>query len=151
MSALDLDLSGPIRTAILGYSGIVSRIATWEGEGAVFTRRPVPEGATYPLIVISPDVTVGDADWLNTPKPIVGRDLVAYGQKGTPKSGDQYRVVEQLGYLLRGLFHSQRFAISVPNFHVVQITARGPMPAPTEDDGLIARAVSLTIHLQALA
>lgn len=152
MSALDLNLAAPLREALINDAGIVALLGAWNGEASVFTRRPTPEGATYPLLLVNPDTSIGAQDWLTARKPIVSRDIAVYGRHGTPGSTtDELRDVDSLGYLIRDLFHEKRFSLSVPGFHVVRITASGPMAAPTDDAKLVGRIVSLSIHLQALA
>lgn len=152
MSALDLNLAAPLRDALINDAGIVALLGSWNGEASVFTRRPTPEGATYPLLLVNPDTSISDQDWITAQKPIVRRDIAIYGQHGTPGSPtDQLRAVDSLGYLIRALFHDQRFSISVAGHHVVEIRASGPMAAPTDDAKLVGRIVSLAIHLQALA
>ena len=59
-----------------------------------------------------------------------------------------YRNVETIGYELRERFHRVRDAIFVEDYNVIDIRASGPIPAPTGDDRLIGRVVTLTIRLQ---
>lgn len=146
MTATDLNLAGPLRDALIANGDITALLGTWEGEASIHTRRPVPDGAGYPMGIVNPDVSIGDRDWLTSRRPIVTRDIVWYGQQP-----GQYRDVEALGYLTRDLFHRKRFSITVPGFHVMQIIASGPHVAPTDDEKTVARAVSLSIHLEALA
>lgn len=138
------DLSVPLRDALIGNAAITSQLPAYKGSFPIFTRRPAPTDITYPIIMISPDVTIDDEDGINDFRPIQVRDVVVYGQNDTPA---KYRVVEVLGYAIREMFHSTRLSIVVPSFTVTLITARGPMPAPTDDDQTVARIVSLTIRL----
>jgi hypothetical protein len=94
------------------------------------------------MIVINSDTTIGNEDGLVSRRPIIVRDLVVYGQQD-----DQYRVVEELAYYLRQKFHRQKRALTVSGYHVIDIVATGPNPAPTDDWNHIARAVTLTIRL----
>lgn len=146
MSAADLNLAGPIRSALIGFAAIADELAEYGGEPAVFTKRPIPGDATYPLILVGPDIAITDEDALNSARPIVVRDVTIFGEQP-----DQYRIVEAMGYLARGLFHRKRFAVVVPNFHVVEIVAHGPVVAPTDDDNHLARLVSLRFRLEDLA
>lgn len=141
-----MNLAGPLRSALVAFDPIATLLAQYKGEPGVFTKRPIPGDATYPLVLVSPDISITDEDALRTSRPIVLRDLTVFGEQP-----DQYRVVEQIGYLMRGLFHRQRFAISVPSFHVVEIVAMGPRIAPSDDDDHLARVVPLRIRLEALA
>jgi hypothetical protein len=141
-----LDLGPAFRTAILANDAITGLLATWEGEPAVYTRRPVPDDAPYPLILIAPPASIGDADWLTVRIPRPRLDLIAYGLQ----PGD-YRNVETIGYLLREQFHREPFSISVDGYSVLDIVANGPMPAPVDDQNEVGRAVLLTIRLRDLS
>lgn len=138
------NLAVPLRDALIGNSGIVTLLSSYHGSYPVFTRRPAPADAPRPLIMVSPDVALTDQDGINDLRPIQQRDITVYGMNDIPT---KYNVVEDLGYLIRDLFHSERLSITVPNWHVIQITARGPIPAPTDDDKMVARMVMLTIEL----
>jgi hypothetical protein len=142
-----LNLAPPLREALIGYAPIVALINTFEGEPAVFTRRPLPAEVQFPALAISPDVGIADMDGLTARRPLVMRDITAYGDQGR-----DYRDVEQLGYLIRGLFHRNPFAIAVPGYKVVSIIASGPYVGATSDDAsMVARMVGLTVQLAALA
>ncbi len=145
MSALDLNLAAPLRTALIDFAPVADELAVYQNEPGVFTRRPIPDGATYPLILISPDIAISDEDGLRSRRPVVVRDLTIFGEQP-----DQYRTVEALGYLVRGLFHRQRRSIVVPNFNVMEIVALGPRIAPTDDDNHLGRLVSLRLRIEAL-
>ncbi len=147
---MSLDLAGPLRTAVIEATAISEQLSTWEGEPAVFTRRPAPADATYPLAQISPDVAIGDQDGLKSRRPVVMRDLAFYGRLGKPGS-DQLRVVEDMAYLARDLFHRQRLAITVPGYDVIDIVAGGPVEGPTDNMNLVGRVVTLTIRLRSVA
>lgn len=145
-----LDLSGPIRVAILSNTAIIDLLAIWQGEPAVFTRVPVPipddTPYPYPMIVVPADVSLGNQDLLTTFVPTVRRDIIVYGQQP-----DDYRAVEMIGYLLRKQFHRQKFSISVgPVYRVLDIVAIGPIRAPTDDEKELARALLLAIRLEEL-
>lgn len=142
----DLNLAAPIRLALLDAAPISSALTLWEGEPAIFTRRPVPQDALYPFVVISPDVTISDEDALVARRPIVVRDIVVYGEQP-----DQYRLVEDTAYRVRALFHRQRFSVIVAGYSVVEIVAKGPMPSPADDLQHIGRMVSLRFRLRDLA
>src|SRR4051812_26701905 len=132
MSAADLAI--PLRTAVLAATPITALLEAYKGSFPVFTRRPLPADAPYPSIIISPDISLSDQDGINDFRPIQERDITVYGQNDT---AEKYRVVEVLGYKIRELFHKQRLAIAVSGWGVVQISARGPIPAPTDDDATV--------------
>lgn len=140
---MNLDLAAPLRAALLAASGISSRLATYSGEPAIFTRRPLPADATYPLIMINPAAGIGDQDYLNNPMPIVMRDVAVYGNQ----PGD-YRAVESMAYDMRELFHRNRWAITPDGYDVVQIVANGPHIGATDDQTTVGRVVGLTIQLR---
>jgi hypothetical protein len=140
---MSLNLSEPIREAVLGDPDITSYLGTYAGEPSVHTRRPVPSEATYPAVVISPDVSLTDFDALNGSRPIAVRDVAVYGQQ--PGS---YRRVEELGYTIRELFHRRKENVVVDGYHVVDLVASGPIVAPTDDEKLVGRVVTLTFRLQ---
>lgn len=146
MSAADLAV--PIRTAVVGEASIASLLGAFKGSKPVFTRRPTPTDATYPIIVISPDISLSDNDGINDYRPVQVRDIVIYGQNDTV---EHYRKVEAIAYAVRDFFHSNRQAILVPGWSVVDINCIGPIPAPTDDDQTVGRLVSLTIQLARLA
>lgn len=137
---MSLDFAPALRSAITGDATITGLLSEWYGNPAVFTKRPIPTDAQYPYILINPDVAIGDFDALNSDRPTIIRDIVVYGQQP-----DQYREVEQVGYLLRALFHRNRFSITNADYNIVQITATGPNAAPTDDDHTVGRVVTLTI------
>lgn len=147
MSGIDLNLAVPIRNAILANAAIASSLGLYEGDPAIFTRRPTPESVTYPIIQISPDISIGDMDFLTARLPIVRRDISVFGEQ----PGD-YRLIENIGYLLRLQFHRQPRAIDLsPNYSVIDIRVTGPMSAPTDDDRLVGRACLCTFRLRDLA
>lgn len=141
-----LDISGPLRTSIIGNSNVTPLISTFEGEPAVFTRRPIPAAATYPLILIGPSISIGDMDGLKVRMPLPRRDLLVYGEQP-----DDYRAVEAIAFYLRQQFHRQKFAVDLtPDYQVLDIRATGPMPAPSDDQKLVGRAVLLQLKLRDL-
>lgn len=138
------DLATPIYNALIGNAGIATVLAAYSGAPAVFTRRPVPKDAKFPLIVAAGDVTRTDQDFISTPIPVVIRDLSVFGQNDTPA---HYRAVEALALAARDLFHRNRAALIVPGWSVVDIVCNGPIVGPTDDDTTVHRLVTLTIRL----
>jgi hypothetical protein len=137
---MSLDFAPAIRATLMADVAITGLLTEWNGEAAIFTRRPVPTNAVSPIIVVSPDVSVTDIDALVSRRPVVVRDIIVYGDQP-----DHYRTVEVLGYLIREMFHRQRLSISPADYQVIDIIATGPRPAPTDDDTTVARVVTLTI------
>lgn len=141
---MSADLSIPLRDALIGASAITSALPAFNGSFPIFTRRPAPVNAPYPMILISPDVTVTEEDGITDNRPVQQRDIAVYGQNET---AEKYRAVETLAYSVYDLFHRNRHAIDVPGWHVVLITAQGPMPAPVDDYQNVARVIPLMIRL----
>jgi len=151
----DLDLGPPLRTAIIEDDGAVfdgktfaETLAAWENEPAVFTRRPVPASAKYPLCVVNPPRAINDIDGLTSRRPVVLLDLAFYGRKSEPGSADdQTRIVEAQGRRAYVLFHRQKFSVQIEGFSVIDIVASGPFAGPVDDEGTVARIVTLRMRL----
>lgn len=139
----DLDLGGPIRTAMIEHEPIISLLGQWKGEPAIHTRRPVPGDSPYPLILINPPSAIGDEDGLTSDRPFALVDVAAYGRQP-----DQLREVEKLGFAMRRLFHRNKFALVMVGYSIIDIRAAGPMPAPVDDAKTVGRMVTLTIRLR---
>lgn len=146
---MSLDLLGPLRSGVIGASGVAALLAQWKSEPAVFTRRPVPDDAPDPSVLIQGPVGLTDLDALNAPRPIADYDLLVYGSKGAPGSDeDQTRVIEQIAFLLRTHFHRNKFSFTPTGFGVIDVRVRGPFIAPTDDEQTVGRVLSLTIRLR---
>lgn len=140
---MSLDLGPAIRTAILAQSDIVALLGEYEGAASVHTRRPVPEAAEYPMVVAADDITIGNEDFVNSLHPVVTRQIGVYG-----RAVEDYRAVESIGYLLRDLFHKDRFSLTVSGYKVTDISVQGPVIAPASSDDYCGRMVTLTVRLQ---
>jgi hypothetical protein len=150
VSATDLDLGPPVRASILADAAIVALLGKWKQEPSIFTRRPVPSAAADPMVIINPPASLVDAGTsLVKDTPVVVFDIAIYGHKGAPgSSDDQTRKVEEVGFLMRELFHRDRWALSVDGFHVIDVRATGPFRAPVDDDQTVGRIVTLTVSLR---
>ncbi len=137
-----LNLSKTIRDAILADSQIVALLGSWQGVASVHTRRPAPSEADMPMIMISGDISTTDEDSLTSYRPVVVKDVICYGDQ--PLS---YRDVEEVGALMRALFHRKRHLLSIDGWHIIDVIVEGPFVAPTDDDKTCARGVTLTIRL----
>lgn len=145
----DIDLLGPLRSSIMDDPLTIDGLGEWKGEPAVFTRRPVPDDAPMPLILIEAALPISDMDGLNSDRPVAVHDIKIYGQKGAPGSEqDQTRTVERLGFALRRLFHRNRFSVQGDGFYAIDVSARGPGVAPTDDEQTVGRYVTVTIRLR---
>ena len=137
-----LEILSPLRSTIVSMTAITSKLGTYNGSPSVHTRRPVPEDAGYPMIVIGPIAARGDEDGVNDSRPVVVVDLNTYGEQT-----EQYREVEEVADLLYQLLHRQRAAITVDNFSVIDLRCSGPVPAPVDDVSRVGRRVTLTARL----
>lgn len=146
---MSLDLGPSIRAALIADTTIAALLPEWLGAPAVFAFRPVPEAAPDRIILVNPPASIQDRDGLRSDRPIVTIDVAIYGAiaaAGDP--ADDTPIVEQLGYLVRQLFHRQKFSVQPEGYSVIEILAAGPSPAPVDDDKTVGRVVSLTISLR---
>lgn len=139
-----MDLAAPLYASLSADVAITALLGTFLSGPSIHTRRPVPEEAGYPMLIVSANVGVTDEDGLVSRRPVLVRDIIAYGEQD-----GQYRTVEQLGDLLRAKFHRQKNSFTIAGFHVIDVVATGPQPAPTDDFNHVARVVTLTIRLVA--
>lgn len=144
---MSLDVAPAIRTALLAESGITGLIGTYKGSASIHTRVPVPAQVELPYIVIGPDVAIVNSDALISRRPTVIRDIFVYGTVGSAPQ-DHYREVETVAYAIRTLFHRQKYSLTVTDYDVVSVEVNGPRPAPSNDEEIIGRVVSLTISLR---
>ena len=155
---MPLDMGPALRAAILDQQvpalrtiaqAIAAALGEYEGVPAVFAYRPIPADSPQRVIVINEDASISDADGLTSDRPIIQRDVIAYGKRGTPGDpSDDAPAIEAIGYQMRALFHRQKFSVRPEGYSVIQIIVTGPVPAPVDDDGEVARMVSLTIELR---
>lgn len=151
---MSADLAPAIRAALLAEPDVVSILPAYLSSFPIFTRRPVPESAPYPMIVVSSDVSVMDEDGVADLRPIVVKDVAIYGLNDTP---EHYRAVESLAQIVRTLFHRRKPFTSVGVWSIIDFVASGPRVAPVEaiasaggSEPLTGRVVSLTIRLSEL-
>ena len=145
MSSPTPDLAVPLRNALINAVAIQALVASYQGSYAVFTRRPTPDNV-YPQIVVSGEITFGNEDGNNYFAPMMTRDVTAWGLNDVATN---FRNVEVLGRAIRDLFQRQRSSIVVPSWNVTDIQCRGPVRAPSDDDKLVGRLVSVTVRLSA--
>lgn len=156
---MSLDLGGPLRASIIDQqhaplqaiaNEVLGLVEQWQGEPAVFAFWPLPADAPALSIVIrEEDAAVSDNDGLTSSRPVIERDVMVYGRRGSPgEADDQSEAVTRIGYLLRDLWHRQKFSVQPEGYSVTQLIVRGPVPAPVDDDGTIGRMVNLTVQLR---
>jgi hypothetical protein len=138
-----LDLSIPIRNAIIADAEVAAELPDYLGSLPVFTRTPVPENAPYPMMIIRPDLAISDTDMVNDQVPVIVRDIAIYGSNTDASS---YFAVERIAYLVRDLFHRRPISLDAAGWRIIEIRAAGPIPAPTDDDLTVGRVVTLTVR-----
>ena len=139
----NLDL--PLLNAMLNNADLVSQLPTYLESVCIFTRKPPPVGAPYPMLFISPDIAKQNLDGISDLRPKITVDLDVYGRND---SSEHYRAVEDIAYLLFDMFHHERFAVVPPDgWALVDIEAHGPTDAPTDDDMFVGRKVTLNVLL----
>lgn len=139
-----MNVAEPLVAALRAEAGITTYLTAYKSSWPIFTRRPAPADAPDPVIIVSPDVTLEQEDFIIARLPIIVRDIAVYGSN---VDATVYRKVEATAYAVRALFHRKRLAITVPGWFVLEILASGPIAAPVDDDAKVGRVVSLTIRL----
>lgn len=142
-----IDLTSHIRSFILA-DPLSDDLSTYNGAKAVFTRRPVDEGAEYPFILISPATVsnIKDTIGCGLRQLDMTYNIVVYGENDT---AEKYRLIETIGFSLSNKFSLLgRFDMPMPlSAILVQAVGTGPFAAPTDDNNTVARAVSVTFTI----
>lgn len=142
-----IDLAPLIRTSILN-DPIATDIANFEGSKAIFTRRPAPDGANYPMVFISPQIPGAILDYLDGElRREVVYDILVYGQNDTAA---KYRTVEKIGFALAKKFARPSLNIITPptGFSIVKIVGTNMAVAPTDDLNIVGRFSTITFTIQ---
>ena len=132
-----------IYAALSGNSSITASLGTYNTNPSIFTRRPVPESASYPMVVVNAPFSIVDDDALSARRSVISLDIVVYGEQD-----GHYRVVNTIAYLIRNQFHRLNDSLSVSGYEIYEIVTSGPVPAPVDDEEHIGRAVTLNIRIQ---
>lgn len=135
------DLSETIREAIINTPAITALLGTFAGDPCVFTKRPTPAAAPYPIIIVSPDVAALEEDGLFHFQTTFTRDILIYVGNAT---APDYRKADQIQALVRQLFHRQWRVINVVNWKVTDIVAIN-QTLTSQDDQVEGRVVTLNI------
>lgn len=144
---MSLDLLPALRNSVIAAIG--TNLPAYNGSRAVFTRRPIPDDAPDFCCIINPAQSIGDADGVNSDRPIVQHSIAVYGEKGSAGSGqDDTRDVDARAFELREYFHRQKFSVQPTGFYAIDVQAQGPVPAPVDDEQTVGRMVMLTIRLR---
>ena len=142
-----IDLRPILREYLLRDTEFSSRLSNYLDSKALFTRTPVPNDANYPLGVISPIVADLQNDFVSCGgRRTLSIDVFVYSNN---EDATSYRNVEAAGLRLVKLLHRiPRYELSLPTgFSLIQTTAIGPLPGPTNDLIKVARAVTVNIDL----
>lgn len=143
-----IDLTVMIRKYILEIEEFTDVISNYGVDGkAIFTRRPVPEDAIYPMAVISPLYSEVKVQQITCNRRNLTYQIVVYGDNDT---SDNYNKVEGAAFVLARSFDSA----NVHDFDMPQgaqllgLTTTSPMSAPTDDNNRVARVVSVTFYVK---
>lgn len=140
-------LPAAFRTALIANAPLAALLASYKGQPAVFTRRPVPSDAKYPLVIVpSENAASSDQDGLRSKRPVLQRDVLVYGD-----NLDSLRQVDEAAELIFLQFHRQKWSLQIEGFRVIDIVARRPLQAPASDAKKVGRVVPMTLRLQDLA
>lgn len=144
-----MKVAAGIRDALLADATLVALLGDYVGRAAIHTRRPVPSESGKPYVLVGPNAAAGDENAIDTERPVVTVDVAVYGDKrervGQP---DDYHDVETAAERIRKMFRPQNKSIlSVTGFHVVGISASGPIPAPVDDESQVGRVVTIEVRL----
>jgi hypothetical protein len=141
-----IDLVAKIRAFIIADSTITNPLSTYNSAKAVFSRRPVPENVAYPLILISPQITSTENDFIDRLVRTATYDIAVYGQNDTAAS---YRATEAIAFALQSKFaRLTSYDFEMPTgWRLVQATATGPIPFPEDDLTKVARGVTVTFTM----
>lgn len=137
-----VELQKAIRSSIQESSGITDDLASYKSGKAIFTRRPVPQDADYPLTLVGPIVSRDDQDAINDDRPFVSIQVAIYGEQDT-----DYRTIESIADKVYTLFHRKRDSITLSNYSVTEIRCSGPVTAPVDDENKVGRIVNVNIQL----
>ena len=143
----DPDLTEAIRTAIVN-SDCALNLATYLGSPAVFTRLPTPGNAPYPLVtVLLASNPAADEDAVNDRRLLLSYAISVHGSnRSVPAT--QYRLVAQIAYCLRTLFHRQR-NLTLDDWDVVDQRCVGPADQPSIGQ-IATRVVTLNVRIAQL-
>lgn len=136
------DLTEPIRMALIGSASIMGLLPSYLGAPAVFTKRPVPGDAPYPMVVISDDITNREQDGISDFRPLIVRDIAVYH---TNEQASNFRSIDDIAQFIRTLFHRQRSSMTVTDWNVVDVQASVPFFVQFQQDQITGRIVQLSV------
>jgi hypothetical protein len=142
-----IDLAPLIRSSLI-TDPLATDIANFSGSKAIFTRRPAPTGATYPMVFISPQIPGAILDYLDGDlRREIIYDILTYGQND---DSTKYRTVEKIAMAIAKKFARPSLNIITPpaGFSIVKIAGTLMATAPTDDLNLVGRMSSVTFTIQ---
>lgn len=140
-----IDLSVAIRKHLLTIQDFVDIIANYNNSESIFTYRPVPQDAPYPMCIISTTLGGNDSDYINCFKRNILYNVIIYDKNLTP---NQYVNIERAANTVARSFHRMNpTSLDIQGVRVVSVTASNPFPAPTDDNETIARAITLNFEV----
>lgn len=107
---------------------LAGRLATYNGEPAIFTIDPIPQNATFPAVIISGSDTDDDYGAKNEDARSVVRTIRTYADADVGTTS----VVDDIAERLRSLLHRQPFAVAGGVVYLVDV--QGPLSAPSTAD-----------------
>lgn len=136
-----ISLASNIRQFIVADATFAALVADYKNSKAVFTRRPVPTDATFPMAVVSSLVTSRIDDLIDENRRTLTYDVILYDDNDTVTS--QTNAESAINRLIT-LFHRNR-SMPVPSgWRLIDTVANGPFNAATDDQAKVARAVTLS-------
>lgn len=142
-----IDLSLQIRSFIIATPSVASLIPSYQNSRQVFTRRPAPVDSKGLVVMVSPQIGGGvESDYLKNWQRELTYDLACYGPNDTATN---YRKVEQVAFALANAFHrlNKRSFPAIDGWTLTRTKAFGPMPAPTDDQTITGRMVTIQFLL----
>ena len=133
-------ITDAVAGVLAGDATLAAQLSTFDGAPAVFTARPVPEGAVPPFVITEGSVADRPDDTLGRFGRAIARDISVWFP-----AHDDPTDLESAAERIRTLFHHQ--PLSVTGFHHVMTRASGPIPAPASGDEM-GRVVTIIVNLQ---
>lgn len=126
-------------------SAITSALDTWNGLPAIFDDRAPDDFvfSTKAAIVIAAPSADTDASTFSETIRDVTQDVRLYA-----RDTGSTAAIDDLGRLIRDLFHLKASEIEVDDGSCNLATATGPVAAPTTDPSLVGRRVQLRLQLR---
>lgn len=142
-----MTLQPSIRSFLLNDSTFSGYLTDYKGSKSLFTRRPVPEDATYPLAVVSPIITYRESDFVTGKQHFyITHDLLIFD---TNESSSNYRSVEEAAFRARKVLHRLNpTTFTMPaGYRLLSCLADFPIPGPTDDLIKVSRIIQLTFDV----